>query len=111
MHKDGSSIASVIKIAVVFAILKQNLLTPEAILIAIGASVVISVVEGGIPNGGYAGEMMVVAAYNFPIEVLPIVMIVGSLVDPVVTLVNATGDNVAAMLVQRFTRSKQVASS
>jgi Na+/H+-dicarboxylate symporter len=106
LHKDGSSISSVVKIAVVFAILKQNLLTPEAILIAIGMSVIISIVEGGIPNGGYAGELMVVAAYNFPIEVLPIVMIVGTLVDPVVTLVNATGDNYAAMLVERFVKIK-----
>jgi Na+/H+-dicarboxylate symporter len=107
LHKDGSSISSIVKIALVFAILQQPLLAWDTILIAIGVSVIISIVEGGIPNGGYAGELMVVAVYNFPIEVLPIVIIVGTLVDPVVTLVNATGDNYAAMLVERFTGKSQ----
>ena len=73
-------------------------------LIALGVSLIVSVVEGGIPSGGYAGELMVVAAYSFPIEVLPVVMIIGTLVDPIVTLLNATGDTVAAMMVTKFSK-------
>ncbi|MDB5227723.1 MAG: sodium:dicarboxylate symporter [Bacteroidota bacterium] len=102
LHKDGSSISSIIKIAVIFAILHKPLSGFDTVLIALGISVVVSIVEGGIPSGGYAGEMMVVAAYSFPIEVLPVIMIIGTLVDPIVTLANATGDTVAAMLVTRF---------
>ena len=102
LHKDGSSISSIIKIAVVFAILHKPLTGIDTILIALGVSVIVSIVEGGIPSGGYAGELMVVAAYGFPIEVLPVVMIIGTLVDPIVTLLNATGDTVATMLVSKF---------
>ena len=102
LHKDGSSISSIVKIAVVFAILHKPLAGIDTVLIALGISVIVSIVEGGIPSGGYAGEMMVVAAYSFPIEVLPVVMIIGTLVDPVVTLANATGDTLAAMMVTRF---------
>jgi Na+/H+-dicarboxylate symporter len=105
LHKDGSSISSIIKIATVFAILHKPLAGVDTIFIALGVSVIVSIVEGGIPSGGYAGEMMVVAAYGFPAEVLPVVMIIGTLVDPVVTLLNATGDTVAAMLVTRFAHS------
>ena len=71
---------------------------------AMGLSVIISIVEGGIPSGGYTGELMLITAYQFPIELFPVVMIIGSLVDPVVTLVNATGDTVAAMLVEKFSK-------
>jgi hypothetical protein len=33
-------------------------------------------------------------------------MIIGTLVDPMATLLNATGDTVAAMLVARFVKAK-----
>jgi Na+/H+-dicarboxylate symporter len=110
LHKDGSSISSIIKIAVVFAILHKPLTGIDTVLIALGVSVIVSIVEGGIPSGGYAGELMVVAAYSFPLEVLPVVMIIGTLVDPIVTLLNATGDTVAAMLVTKFNRKMLEAS-
>lgn len=102
LHKDGSSISSIVKIAVVFAILHKPLTGIDTVLIALGVSVIVSIVEGGIPSGGYAGELMVVAAYGFPIEVLPVVMIIGTLVDPIVTLLNATGDTVATMLIEKL---------
>jgi Na+/H+-dicarboxylate symporter len=102
LHKDGSSISSIIKLAVVLAILHKPLAGADMILIAMGLSVIISIVEGGIPSGGYTGELMLITAYQFPIELFPVVMIIGSLVDPVVTLLNATGDTVAAMLVEKF---------
>jgi Na+/H+-dicarboxylate symporter len=44
--------------------------------------------------------------YGFPVEMLPVVMIIGTLVDPMATVLNATGDTVSAMLVSRFTEGK-----
>lgn len=107
LHKNGSAIATIIKIAVIFAILQQPLAGVETILIALLVCLIVSIVEGGIPSGGYAGEMMIVAAYSFPPETLPVIMIIGTLVDPIVTLLNATGDNAAAMLVSRFSNQEQ----
>lgn len=109
LHKDGSSISSIIKIAVVFAILHKPLTGVDTVLIALSVSVIVSIVEGGIPSGGYAGELMVVAAYSFPIEVLPVVVIIGTLVDPIVTLLNATGDTVATMMVTKIISKNQSA--
>jgi Na+/H+-dicarboxylate symporter len=106
LHKDGSSISSIIKIAVVFAIFGKDLAHFDSILIALGITVLVSIVEGGIPNGGYIGELLVISAYQLPAEALPPLMIIGTLVDPMATLLNATGDNVAAMLVARFTDGK-----
>lgn len=106
LHKDGSSMSSIIKIAVVFAIFGKDLVHVDTIILAIGITVLVSIVEGGIPNGGYIGELLMVSAYHLPPEALPPAMIIGTLVDPMATLLNATGDNVAAMMIARFTEGK-----
>lgn len=102
LHKDGSAISSVTKIVVVFAMFHKPLTGIDTIGIALAISVVVSIVEGGIPNGGYIGELLVVSAYGFPPEAVPAVMIIGTLVDPIATVLNATGDTVAGMLVARI---------
>ncbi|WP_133779522.1 dicarboxylate/amino acid:cation symporter [Pedobacter nutrimenti] len=106
LHKDGSSISSIVKMAVVFAMFGKSFNSPDVILLALGMTVLVSIVEGGIPNGGYVGELLFISAYGFPPEALPPAMIIGTLVDPMATLLNATGDNVAAMLIARFTEGK-----
>ncbi|MEZ2442679.1 dicarboxylate/amino acid:cation symporter [Chitinophaga sp. RCC_12] len=106
LHKDGSSISSIIKMAVVFAMFGKGFDSVPIILMALGVTVIASIVEGGIPNGGYIGELLVMSIYGFPIEALPPLMIIGTLVDPLATILNATGDNVAAMLTTRFLRGR-----
>lgn len=106
LHKDGSSVSSIIKIAAVFAIMGKDFMDPGTILMALGITIIVSMVEGGIPNGGYIGEILVMTVYGFPIEMLPVVMIIGTLVDPMATVLNATGDTVSAMLITRFTEGK-----
>ncbi len=105
LYKNGSAISSVLKIYVAFTILGWNFFSLETILMAIGITVLVSVVAGGIPNGGYIGEMLMISVYGLPTEAIPAVMIIGTLVDPLATVLNATGDTVAAMLVTRFSKS------
>ncbi len=106
LHKDGSSVSSIIKMAVVFALFGKSFNSVDVVLLALGMTVLVSIVEGGIPNGGYVGELLFISAYGFPPEALPPAMIIGTLVDPMATLLNATGDTVAGMLISRFTEGK-----
>ncbi len=106
LHKDGSSISSILKMAVVFALFGKSFNSPEVILLALGMTVLVSIVEGGIPNGGYIGELLFISVYGFPPEALPPAIIIGTLIDPVATLLNATGDTVAAMMIDRFMGEK-----
>ncbi|SFM95997.1 Na+/H+-dicarboxylate symporter [Chitinophaga sp. YR627] len=106
LHKDGSSISSIIKIGVVFAMFGRPLTGIDTVLLALGVTVIVSIVEGGIPNGGYIGELLVMSVYGFPIEALPAVMVIGTLVDPLATILNATGDTVAAMMVTRVMKGR-----
>lgn len=110
LHKDGSSISSIVKMAVVFAMFGKGFDSADTIILALGMTVLVSVVEGGIPNGGYVGELLFISAYGLPMEALPPAMIIGTLVDPLATLLNATGDTVAAMIVTRFTEGKAAVS-
>jgi Na+/H+-dicarboxylate symporter len=108
LHKDGSSMSSIIKIAVIFAMFGKDFTDPHTLLIALGITIIVSVVEGGIPNGGYIGEILAITIYGFPMEqALPAAMIVGTLVDPMATLLNANGDVVSAMLITRISEGKK----
>lgn len=103
LHKDGSSMSSILKITFLFAMFGKDFTEPSTILLALGITVIVSIVEGGIPNGGYIGEVLAITVYGFPMEqALPVAMILGTLVDPIATLLNANGDVISSMLVSRF---------
>ncbi|WP_300597040.1 dicarboxylate/amino acid:cation symporter [Niabella sp.] len=106
LHKNGSSISAIVKIYVVFQMLGWNFFDPQNLLLALGITILCSMVEGGIPNGGYIGELLMISAYHLPTEAIPAVMIIGTLVDPLATILNATGNTVAAMVVTRVMGEK-----
>jgi len=104
LHKNGSSMSSIIKIYVAFQIIGRDFFDPSNLLLALGITVFVSIVAGGIPNGGYIGEMLMISVYQLPQEAVPAVIIIGTLVDPLATVLNAVGDVVAAMFVNRFVK-------
>ncbi|POY37163.1 sodium:proton antiporter [Solitalea longa] len=106
LHKDGSSIGGVIKVAMVFAIFNKSWNGMDTMLIILGIALMTSIVEGGIPNGGYIGELFIVTAFHLPIEALSVLMVISTLIDPMATLLNATGDTVAAMMISRLSEGK-----
>lgn len=106
LYKNGSSMSSIIKIYVAFVIIGWDFFDPMTLVTAVGITVLVSIVAGGIPNGGYIGELLMISVYGLPTEAIPAVMIIGTLVDPMATLLNATGDTVAAMVTGRFTLKK-----
>lgn len=106
IHMDGSCMAAILKIAFLFGIFGMSFSGPQVILSAIGVAIVAGVVISGIPSGGMLGELMIVTLYGFPIEALPIITMIGTLIDPPATMVNATGDNVVSMLIARILGGK-----
>ena len=106
VHMDGSCLAAILKIALLFSIFHIPFTGLGTILTAIGIAILCGVVISGIPSGGMLGEMLIVTLYGFPIEALPIISMVGILVDPPATMVNAIGDNIASMLVARILNGK-----
>ncbi len=102
IHMDGSCLSAILKIALLFGIFHMDFSGTTTILTAIGVALLSGTVMAGIPGGGFIGEVLIVTLYGFPIEALPIISMVGTLVDPPATAVNAVGDNVASMMVARI---------
>ena len=73
---------------------------------AIGIALLSGTVMSGIPGGGFLGEILIVTLYGFPVEALPLISMIGTLVDPPATMVNAIGDSAASMLVARILGGK-----
>ena len=106
VHMEGSCMAAVLKIAFLFGIFNMRFLGIETILTALGIELLTGVVVSGIPGGGTIGELLIISFYGFPPEALPVIMMIGTLVDAPATMVNAIGDNVASMLVARILGGK-----
>ena len=108
IHKNGSSISSIIKIYVSFQLLGWNFFEPMNLIMALGITVFVSAVAGGIPNGGYIGEMLMISVYKIPPDVVPAVIIIGTLVDPLATVLNSVGNILASMIVSKFVKTEPV---
>jgi len=106
IHMDGSCLSAVLKIALLFGLFQMDFSGAGTILTAIGVALLSGIVMSGIPGGGFLGELMIVTLYGFPIEALPIISMIGTLVDPPATMVNSIGDNVASMMVARMLGGK-----
>ncbi|MBZ0165317.1 MAG: dicarboxylate/amino acid:cation symporter [Candidatus Omnitrophica bacterium] len=102
IHMDGSCLSAVLKIALLFGIFQMDFAGPGTLLTTLAIALLSGTVMSGIPSGGFLGEMLIITLYGFPIEALPIISLIGVLVDPPATMVNAVGDNVSGMLVARW---------
>ncbi|MBE6878838.1 MAG: dicarboxylate/amino acid:cation symporter [Ruminococcaceae bacterium] len=106
MHMDGSCFAAILKISVLYGIFGREFTGLGTLSLAVLIAIMSGVVMSGIPGGGLIGEMLIMTLYGFPMEAFPIIATIGFLVDPPATLINATGDGVAAMIVTRFIDGK-----
>ena len=105
-HMDGTVFSTILKISFLFGIYGIPFTSPETIITALFLSLAGGVVMSGVPGGGLIGEMFIVSMYGFPPEAFPIIATIGYLVDPPATMINATGDTVASMLVTRILEGK-----
>ena len=107
MHMDGSCFSCVLKIAFVLGVFGQKLdfgMLVPVILVAVLSSVGMS----GVPGGGYIGEYIICSIF-FPAQMeiaYPILVVIGNLVDPPATMINAAGDYVVCYIVSRFVDGK-----
>jgi len=106
MHMDGSCFAAILKISVLYGIFGRDFTGFEVWIPAVIIAIMSGMVMSGIPGGGLIGEMLIMTLYGFPMEAFPIIATIGFLVDPPATMINATGDSVAAMMVTRLVEGK-----
>lgn len=106
MHKDGSVLGVILKIAVLFSVFDMEFTGFTTIGIAMLIAVLGGTVMGAIPSGGMIAEMLIISLYGFPIEALPVIAAISTVIDAPATMLNVTGDNASAMLVARRVEGK-----
>lgn len=50
--------------------------------------------------------MLILTVFGFPIEALPIIAVISTIIDAPATLLNSTGNTVSAMMVTRLVEGK-----
>ena len=105
-HMDGTVLSSILKITFLFGIFQIPFTGVGTYISALFLAIAGGVVMSGVPGGGLIGEMFIVSMYGFPSEAFPIIATIGYLVDPPATMINASGDTIASMLITRFVEGK-----
>ena len=105
-HKDGSVIGGVINIAFLFGIFGKEMTTPSAMVTVILGAFLVGAVMGAIPGGGMIAEMLIVNIFGFPLEAVPVIVIISTIIDMPATLINSSGNLASGMLVTRIVEGK-----
>ncbi|WP_246067924.1 dicarboxylate/amino acid:cation symporter [Legionella geestiana] len=106
LHKQGSIIGAMFKIAFLFGVFQLDFSGATVVLTAIGVSFLTGSVMGAIPGGGMLGELFILTVYGFPPESLIAVAAISLLIDPVATLLNVTGNTASTLLIARRSANK-----
>ncbi len=106
LHKDGSVMGGVLKVTFLISVFHMHFSGLQTFVTTVLIALLVGAVMGAIPSGGMIGEMLILSLFNLPPESLPIIAAISTLIDPPATMLNATGDNVAGMLVSRFVEGR-----
>lgn len=106
IHKDGSVIGGMFKIAFLFGLFQMDFSGPSVLLTALGVSFLVGTVMGAIPSGGMLGELLILTVYGFPPSVLIAIAAISILIDPLATMLNVTGNSVSSMMIARLVEGK-----
>lgn len=107
LHKEGSVLGGVLKIAFLFTLFHIPFFSFNTYLLIIFVSLIVGTIMGAIPSGGMIGEVFILSFYHFPMDALMVIAIISLLIDPLATLLNVAGDCAAGMLIARLFAGKQ----
>lgn len=102
-HKDGSIIGSVFKIMFLVYLFNMNTTFPKVLGVSLIATILITAVPIG---GGTISEMLIISLMGFPVNSLPILTIIATIIDAPATVLNVVGDSASSMLVARIVDGK-----
>lgn len=107
LHKDGSVIGGVLKLAFLFGIFGKDFSGFGTYMAVLGMALLVGMLMGAIPQGGMIAEIFILSIFGFPPEALVIMAAISTIIDPPATMLNVVGDNVASMMVARVSEGKK----
>ena len=106
-HKEGSVIGSVFKIMFLVCLFGTQVTGAGAVFSIFGVALLATLLITGVPiGGGTISEMLIISLMGFPVEALPILTIIATIIDAPATMLNVVGDSVSSMMVTRIVDGK-----
>lgn len=102
IHMDGSSMAAVLKIVFLCIMFNIPMVGFNFYCAVFVFSIFICLLNSGIPSGGLILETSLIAFYGLPAEVLPVLILLNYMIDPIVTVINSSGNIISSMVVSRI---------
>lgn len=107
-HKDGSIVGSAFKIMFLVYLFNSSISSGKIILVSLVATLLVTAIPIG---GGTISEMLIITSLGFPVEALPILTIIATIIDAPATVLNVVGDSASAMMVSRIVDGKEFVNS
>ena len=102
LHKDGSVIGGVMKIAFLFALTSVTAGSSLPYFTVVPVAILVGTVMGAIPTGGMTGELLICSVFGFPPEMAAVLMVISTIIDIPATLLNSSGNVLSALVVDKF---------
>jgi Na+/H+-dicarboxylate symporter len=101
LNKGGAAMITALKIVFIYSLLGLEF-SADVFMISILISVLSAFVIGGVPGGAFLGEIFIVTTLGLPMEVIPILVVLGALTDAASTVINVVHDLTATQIVERI---------
>lgn len=101
LNKGGVAMIAALKIAFIYAVLGLPF-TMEVFAITMVIAVLSAIIVGGVPGGAFLGEIFIVTTLGLPLEVIPMLVVIGAITDAPATMLNVVHDINATQIVQRI---------
>ena len=90
-----------LKIVFIYSILGLDF-SADVFALTVLISVLSAFIISGVPGGAFLGEIFIVTTLGLPIEVIPILVIIGAVTDAPATLINVIHDLNATQIIERI---------
>lgn len=98
IHKDGSAVAGVLKIAFVLAIFSQDIVGIGNAAQIIGIALFSAIVMGAVTGGAATGELLICTMLGVDPQMAGVIIVLGLIVDMPSTLINSSANVVSAIV-------------
>ncbi|GGQ29156.1 dicarboxylate/amino acid:cation symporter [Shewanella litoralis] len=101
LNKGGAAAITALKIVFIYSLLGLDF-TTDVFMLTILISVLSAFVIGGVPGGAFLGEIFIVTTLGLPMEVIPILVVIGAITDAASTVINVVHDLSATQIIERI---------
>ncbi|MCL1144227.1 dicarboxylate/amino acid:cation symporter [Shewanella gaetbuli] len=101
LNKGGAAMITALKIVFIYSLLGLDF-NVDIFMLTILISVLSAFIIGGVPGGAFLGEIFIVTTLGLPLEVIPILVVLGAITDAASTVVNVVHDLNATQIIQRI---------